>query len=89
MWKISTRQGDNYKTGGLLDFTYFEKNYRLIAVDLSKQKTLDADSRVIQQVIITGEIKATEANTNIIIFYILEKSKDTMLEFSKGITKVL
>ena len=33
-----TTQGDDYTTGCLLDFTYFEKNYRLIAVDLSKQK---------------------------------------------------
>ena len=43
--KISTGQGDDYTTGCLLDFAYFEKNYRLIAVDLSKQKALDADSR--------------------------------------------
>ena len=30
-----------------LDFAYFEKNYRLITADLSKQKALDADSRAI------------------------------------------
>ena len=42
MRKISTGQGDDYTTGCLLDFAYFEKNYRLIAADLSKQKTLDA-----------------------------------------------
>ena len=36
--KISTGQGDDYTTGCLLDFSYFEKNYRLIAGDLSKQK---------------------------------------------------
>ena len=36
--KLSTGQGDDYTTGCLLDFAYFEKNYRLIAVDLSKQK---------------------------------------------------
>ena len=46
--KISTGQGDDYTTGCLLDFAYFEKNYRLIAADLSKQKALDADSRAIQ-----------------------------------------
>ena len=34
--KISTGQGDDYTTGCLLDFSYFEKNYQLIAVDLSK-----------------------------------------------------
>ena len=89
MRKISTGQGDDYTTGCLLDFAYFEKNYRLIAADLSKQKALDADPKAIQQIIFTGKIKATEANTRTIIYYILEKSKKTKLEFSKGTTKVL
>ena len=77
--KISTGQGDDYTTGCLLDFAYFEKNYRLIAADLSKQKALDADSRAIQQIIFTEKIKATEKNTKVIIYYILEQSKETML----------
>ena len=51
---------------------------------MSKQKALDADSRAIQQIIFTGKIKATEANTRVIIYYILEQSKETKLEFSKG-----
>ena len=71
--KISTGQGDDYTTGCLLDFAYFEKNYRLIAADLSKQKALDADSRAIQQIIFTGKIKATADNTRVIIYYILEQ----------------
>ena len=87
--KISTGQGDDYTTGCLLDFAYFEKNYRLIAVDLSKQKALDADSRAIQQIIFTGKIKSTVANTRVIIYYILEQSKETILQFSKGTTKIM
>ena len=87
--KISTGQGDDYTTGCLLDFAYFKKNYRLIAVDLSKQKALDADSRAIQQIIFTGKIKAAANNTRVIIYYILEQSKETILEFAKGTTKVL
>ena len=87
--KISTGQGDDYTTGCLLDFSYFEKNYRLIAVDLSKQKALDADSRAIQQIVFTVKIKAEANNTRAIIYYILEWSKETILEFSKGTTKVL
>ena len=71
--KISTGQGDDYTTGCLLDFAYFKNNYKLIAADLSKQKVLDADSRAIQQIIFTGKIKATEANTRVIIYYILEQ----------------
>ena len=54
-----------------------------------KQKALDADSRAIQQIIFTGTIKATIANTRIVVFYVLEKSKETISEFSKGTTKVL
>ena len=72
-----------------MDFAYFEKNYRLIAADLSKQKVLDAESRTIQQIIFTGKIEATEQNARVIIYYILQKSKQTILEFSEGTTKVL
>ena len=86
--KISTGQGDDYATGCLLDFAYFEKSYRLIAADLTKQKALDADSRAIQQIIFTGKIKAAADNTRVIIYYILEQSKETILEFSKRTTKV-
>ena len=84
--KISTGQGDDYTIGCLLDFAYFENNYRLIARNNNR---LDADSRAIQQIIFTGKIKATVANTRAIIYYIPEKSKETILEFSKGTTKVL
>ena len=87
--KISTGQDDDYTTGCLLDFVYFEKDYKLIAVDLSKQKALDADPKAIQQIIFTGKIKAAADNTRVIIYYILEQSKETMLEFAKGTTKVL
>ena len=71
-----------------MDFAYFEKNYRLIAVDLSKQKALDADSRAVQKIIFTGKIKAAADNTRVIIYYILEQSKETMLKFSKAATQV-
>ena len=64
-------------------FCLFWKKHRLIAVDLSKQKALDADSRAIQQIIFTDKV-----SENILIYYILEKSKETILEFSKGKTKV-
>ena len=39
--KVSTGHGDDYTTGCLLDYAYFKDSYRLIAVDLSKQKSLD------------------------------------------------
>ena len=44
--KISTGQSDDYTTGCLLDFAYFEKNYKLIAADLSKQKEKNSKSKL-------------------------------------------
>ena len=43
-----TGQGDDYTTGRLLDYTYFKKYYKMIAVDLSKQQALDADPKAMQ-----------------------------------------
>ena len=36
IWRIATGQGEDYTTGCLLDYTYFKKSYKMIAVDLSK-----------------------------------------------------
>ena len=82
--KISTGQDDDYTNGCLLDFSDFEKNYRLIAVDLSKQKPLDADWKAIQQIIFTGK-----TDNQIRVYYILEQSKKTMLEFLKGTSTII
>ena len=88
--KVSAGQGDDYTAGCLLEFAYFETNDdRLIAADLSKQKSSEADSRAIQIIIFTGKIKATVANTRVIIYYILEQSNETNLLFFKGTTKLL
>ena len=71
-------------------FCLFWKKLQTNAVDLSKQKALDDDSRAIQQIIFTGKITAAAAaNTRVIIYYILEQSKETMLEFAKGTAKAL
>ena len=48
--KIIKVQGNNYTAGCFLDYQYFKNHYKLITVDLSKQKALDADSRAIQQI---------------------------------------
>ena len=46
--KVMIGKGEDYTAGSLLDFNYFKKHYKLVAVDLSKQKELDADPRAIQ-----------------------------------------
>ena len=82
--KTATGQGDDYTTGCLLDYQYFKDHYQLIAVDLSKQKKIDTDSRAIQQIEFYGMLK-----TNSKVCTVLEKPKEMMLEFYKGRTKVL
>ena len=81
--KVMIGKGEDYTTGSLLDFNYFDKHYKLVAVDLSKQKELDADPRAIQQI----EFKYM-LETNSTIYWVLEKSKETILEFYKGTVKV-
>ena len=83
---ITTGQGDDYTTGGLLDYTYFKKYYKMIAVDLSKQQALDADPKAIQQINFTANLDNAE-NTR--IYFVLEEAKGTIFEFSQGTVKVL
>ena len=47
MRKTTIGQGDDYTTGCLIDYTYFKKYHKMIAVDLSKQQVLDADPKAI------------------------------------------
>ena len=54
--KIATGRGDDYTTGCLLDYIYFNKYYKMIAVDLSKQKVVDADPKAIQQINFTANL---------------------------------
>ena len=67
--KVMIGKGEDYTTGFLLDFNYFDK-HKLVAVELSKQKELDADPRAIQQI----EFKYM-LGTNSTIYWVLEKSK--------------
>ena len=80
--KVMIGKGGDYTAGSLFDFNYFDK-HKLIAVDLFKQKELDADPRAIQQI----EFKYM-LGTNSTIYWVLEKSKETILESYKGIVKV-
>ena len=84
--KIATGQGDDYTTGCSLDYLYFTNTYKMIAVDLSKQQALDADPRAIQQINFTANLDRA-GNTK--VYFILEKAKETILDFSQGTIKVL
>ena len=84
--RISTGKGDDYTTGCLLHYSYLKENYKLIAIDLSKQQELDTDPRAIQQIDFTAN-SDREGNTT--MFFIIEKAKETVFEFSQGTVKVL
>ena len=85
--KVSTGPDDDYTTGSLLAYACCKDNYRLIAVELSKQKALDADPRAIQQIVFRGV--AGGDNTKKRLYTSLEQSKETVLEFYKGTAKLL
>ena len=79
--KVATGQGDDYTTGCLLDYSYFKDRYKMIAIELSKQRALDTDPRAIQQINYTGNLDRAE-NAAI-------EAKESVLDFSQGTVKVL
>ena len=81
--KITTGQGDDYTTGCLLDYNDFKNYYKMIAIDLNKQQSLDADPKAMKQINFTGNL-AEEAT----IFFIIEEAKQTTLGFLQGNVKV-
>ena len=58
----------------------------MIAIDLSKQQSLDSDPRANQQINFTANLDRAE-NTR--IYLILEEAKETIFELSQGTVKVL
>ena len=58
----------------------------MVAIDLSKQQSIDADLRVIQQINFTANLQRAENTT---MFFIIEETKETVLDFSQGTVKVL
>ena len=84
--KIATGKGDDYTTGFLLDYPYSKENYKMIAIDLSRQNELDSDPRTIQQINFTANLDRAGNTT---IFFIVEEAKETIFEFSQGTVKVL
>ena len=70
--KIAAGQGYDYTTVCLLDCTFFKDHYKMIAIDLSKQKALDADPAAIQQINFTANL---DREWNTTIFFIIEEAK--------------
>ena len=73
--KIATTKGDDYMTGCLLDYSYFEENYKMIAINLSKQQVFDADPRANQQINFKSNLDRVGETT---MFFIIEEAKETL-----------
>ena len=68
---IDISKNDEYTTGNLLDYDYFKKYYKLIAIDLSKQQVLQENKYLIQFNFIGRLDINTNAGAN--VFIIIEK----------------
>ena len=67
--KIATGQGDDYAAGSLMDYNYFNKHYKIIAIDLSNQQAFYADPKAAQEVNFTGNLERDEGAT---MFFIIK-----------------
>ena len=81
--KIIDISRNNEYTGNLLDYDYFKKYYKLIAIDLSKQQVLQENEDLLQQINFIGRLEQAA------IFIIIEKKDHTILEFSQNFANVL
>ena len=73
---------NDYTTGNLLDFAYFKENYKLIAINLSKQAKL----KYPQQINFIGKLLA---NTGATISFIIETSEETTFNFSQDSVTII
>ena len=81
---IDISRNNAYTTVNLLDYDYFKKYYKLIAIDLSKQQVLQENEDLIQQINFIGRLEEA-AN----VFIIIERKENTILEFSQNYANVL
>ena len=82
---IKSGRNNDYTTGSLLDYEYFSKHYKLIAIDLTKQTELE-NPDLKQQINFIGRLERNEGAT---MFLIIEKSEETTFEFSQNSATVV
>ena len=81
---IDISRNNEYTTGNLLDYYYFKKYYKLIAIDLSKQQVLKENENLNQQINFIGILEEAAK-----VFIIIEKKENTILEFSQNFANVI
>ena len=80
---IEMSNNNDYTTGNLLDFIYFKENYKLIAIDLSKQTKLKDP----QQINFTGKLENQDHGGT--MFSIIKKSEETTFNFSQNFAAII
>ena len=73
---IDMSNNSDYTNGNLLDYGYYKKHYKLIAIDLSKQTKIKNP----QQINFIGKLLK---NTGATMFFVIEKSEETTFNFSQ------
>ena len=81
---IDISRNNEFTTGNLLDYDYFKKHYKLIAIDLSKQQVLQENEDLIRQINFIGRLEEA-AN----VFIIIERKEYTILTFSQNLANVI
>ena len=79
---IEMSNNNDYTTGNLLDFGYFKENYKLIAIDLSKQTKLKDP----QQINFIGKLEEDHGAT---MFFVIEKSEETTFNFPQNSATII
>ena len=80
---IEMSNNNDYSTGNLLDFAHFKENYKLIAIDLSKQTKL----RDPQQINFTGKV---DKNNGATMLFIIEKlEEETTFNFLQNSATII
>ena len=80
----SISKNNDYTTGNLLDYEYFLKHYKLVAIYLSKQIELEnPDLR--QEINFIGKLEDDKAT----MFSIIEKSEQTTSEFLQNSVSII
>ena len=80
--KIIEMSNNDYTTGNLLDFGYLKRNYKLIAIDLSKQTKLKDP----QQINFIGKLDEDNGGT---MFFIIEKSEESTFNFLQNSVAII
>ena len=82
---LITDHSGYYTRGNLLDYKYFKKHYKLIAIDLSKQIELE-NKDIKQQINFIGNL---ERDDGAVMFFIIEKSEETIIEFLQNYASIV